>query len=135
MLNKLSLPATSNWTSFQYFTNTMSTLVTSLHHATYRPSCGHDSEVTHQTGSLYLEQLTNTKYANPCQPKIHQPQQKIKYLHRKTINFITIILMTVISPLKKDSGDFSMRGLQIRTCIIIKLLHNKYLNIIKYIAL
>ena len=44
-----------------------------VHHATNLPSCGHDSAVTHQTGSLYLEQLTNIKYRNPCQPKLHPP--------------------------------------------------------------
>ena len=36
------------------------------------------STTTHKTCLLYLEQLTDTKYGNPCRPKIQPPPTENK---------------------------------------------------------
>ena len=52
-------------------------------HSAYHPYCDHESEWTHQTGSLYLEQLTDTKYGTLVDQKYNHHQHKLKYLHQK----------------------------------------------------
>ena len=39
------------------------------------------------TSSLYLEQLTDTKYGNPCRPKIQPPPTHIKIFTPETNHF------------------------------------------------